>query len=166
MELSFGKSELIADEIYHRTFPKQEWLLTNGIGGFASSTIIGLNTRRYHGLLVASLNPPVDRRLLVAKLDEDLYIDHQPYVLGTNQVRDGYAGGYLYLQRFERYPFPYISSDGRVFDQNHSYGLWEKYLVHYKVINPFQNISFIYFLFSTAEIFTILPGKTNGPSQS
>jgi len=142
VELSFGKSELIADELYHRNFTKQEWLLTNGIGGFASSTIIGLNTRRYHGLLIASLNPPVDRRLLVAKLDEDLYIDDQPYVLGTNQVRDGYAQrGYMYLQRFERYPFPtYIYQMEGVFliktilmvhGENTT-------VVHYKVINPFQ----------------------------
>jgi glycogen debranching enzyme len=40
---------------------QREWLETNGIGGFASSTIVGMNTRRYHGLLVASLRPPVDR---------------------------------------------------------------------------------------------------------
>ncbi|MFY9432808.1 MAG: amylo-alpha-1,6-glucosidase [Thermacetogeniaceae bacterium] len=142
MELSFGKNELIADEVHHKTFPKQEWLLTNGIGGFASSTIIGLNTRRYHGLLVASLNPPVDRRLLVAKLDEDLYIDDQLYVLGTNQVRDGYAQrGYVYLQRFERYPFPtytyqmegvfLIKTILMVHGENTT-------VVHYKVINPFQ----------------------------
>lgn len=142
VELCFGKDDLIADELYHSTFPKQEWLLTNGIGGFASSTIIGLNTRRYHGLLIASLNPPVDRRLLVAKLDEDLYIDHQRYVLGTNQVRDGYAQrGYVYLQRFERYPFPtYIYQMEGVFliktilmvhGENTT-------VVHYKVINPFQ----------------------------
>ena len=142
VELSFGKNELIADEVHHKTFPKQEWLLTNGIGGFASSTIIGLNTRRYHGLLVASLNPPVDRRLLVAKLDEDLYIDDQLYVLGTNQVRDGYAQrGYVYLQRFERYPFPtytyqmegvfLIKTILMVHGENTT-------VVHYKVINPFQ----------------------------
>ncbi len=40
---------------------RREWLETNGLGGFASSTIIGLNTRRYHGLLVAATKPPVGR---------------------------------------------------------------------------------------------------------
>ena len=145
MEMGFGISDL-----HPEIGAGKEWLLTNGIGGFASSTIIGLNTRRYHGLLVASLNPPVDRRLLVAKLDEDLYIDHQPYVLGTNQVRDGYAQrGYLYLQRFERYPFPVyiyqmegvflIKTILMVYGENTT-------VVHYKVINPFQkNISLYIF---------------------
>ncbi|MGI5822294.1 MAG: glycogen debranching enzyme N-terminal domain-containing protein, partial [Bacteroidales bacterium] len=46
------------------------WLLTNGLGGFAVSTVSGINIRRYHGLLIAALNPPVDRRLLLAKLEE------------------------------------------------------------------------------------------------
>ena len=48
---------------------RREWLVTNGIGGFACGTIAGINTRRYHGLLVASLSPPVQRTLLLAKLD-------------------------------------------------------------------------------------------------
>lgn len=102
MELDFGKSEFNPE-----IGPTKEWLVTNGLGGFASGTIIGLNTRRYHGLLVASLHPPVDRRLLVAGLDEDIYINDQRYVLGTNQVRGGYAQqGYRYLQRFRRNPLP------------------------------------------------------------
>ena len=49
---------------------RREWLETNGIGGFASSTIVGLDTRRYHGLLTAALHPPGDRYLLLAKLEE------------------------------------------------------------------------------------------------
>ena len=50
----------------------REWLETNGIGGFASSTITGLNTRRYHGLLVAATKPPVGRMVLLSKLEETL----------------------------------------------------------------------------------------------
>jgi predicted glycogen debranching enzyme len=50
------------------TAPRREWLETNGLGGFASSTIIGLNTRRYHGLLVAATKPPVGRLVLLSKL--------------------------------------------------------------------------------------------------
>jgi predicted glycogen debranching enzyme len=137
MEMSFGISDLNPE-----TGAGKEWLLTNGIGGFAASTIIGLNTRRYHGLLVASLQPPVDRRLLVAKLDEDLYVNGKRIVLGTNQVRDGYAQrGYLYLQRFERYPFPtYTYRVDSVF-------LIKRILmvrgenttvIHYRLLNPFQ----------------------------
>lgn len=102
MELSYGKGALSGE-----AGVRCEWLVTNGLGGFASSTISGLNTRRYHGLLVAALRPPVDRRLLVAKLDEDLYIDGSRYVLGSNLVRGGYAQeGYRHLDRFQRYPFP------------------------------------------------------------
>src|SRR6266702_6844989 len=49
---------------------QREWLVTNGIGGFASGTISGNLTRRYHGLLFAALNPPMGRPQMVAKLDE------------------------------------------------------------------------------------------------
>ena len=52
------------------TAEPREWLCANGVGGFASGTVAGLLTRRYHGLLVAALKPPVGRTLLVAKLDE------------------------------------------------------------------------------------------------
>ena len=51
---------------------RREWLETNGIGGFASSTITGLNTRRYHGLLVAATKPPVGRVVMLSKLEETL----------------------------------------------------------------------------------------------
>jgi len=54
---------------------RREWLETNGIGGYASSTIVGLNTRRYHGLLVAATKPPVGRMVLLSKIEETLIID-------------------------------------------------------------------------------------------
>ncbi|MBS3794864.1 MAG: glycogen debranching enzyme N-terminal domain-containing protein, partial [Candidatus Thorarchaeota archaeon] len=47
-----------------------EWLYTNGLGGYASSTVVGLNTRGHHGLLVCALNPPVDRWLTISRLDD------------------------------------------------------------------------------------------------
>ena len=49
----------------------KEWLITNGIGGFCSSTIIGANTRKYHGLLIAPLTPPARRYLILSKISED-----------------------------------------------------------------------------------------------
>src|SRR5256885_12515744 len=52
----------------------REWLETNGLGGFASSTLTGLNTRRYHGLLVAAVRPPVGRSVLLSKLEEVLIV--------------------------------------------------------------------------------------------
>ena len=53
---------------------RREWLVTNGIGGYASSTVSGINTRKYHGLLVAAFNPPIDRWVLLTKLDEEIRI--------------------------------------------------------------------------------------------
>src|SRR5262250_2190176 len=64
---------------------EREWLVTNGIGGFASGTVSGLLTRRYHGLLIAALRPPLGRTLLVTKLDDSVrYADHS-YSLSTNR---------------------------------------------------------------------------------
>ena len=63
---------------------KKEWIITNGIGGFCSSTVIGANTRRYHGLLIASLNPPASRYLILSKLDESISIEDRNYCLYTN----------------------------------------------------------------------------------
>ena len=51
---------------------QREWLITNGIGGYSSSTIVGANTRKYHGLLVAPLNPPANRYLILSKVDESI----------------------------------------------------------------------------------------------
>jgi len=86
---------------------QREWLETNGIGGFASSTITGLNSRRYHGLLVAALTPPTGRFVLLSKLEETLLIGGRSYELSTNQ----YPGvihpqGYRYLSDFRLDPFP------------------------------------------------------------
>ena len=86
---------------------RREWLETNGIGGFASSTIIGPNTRRYHGLLVAATKPPVGRIVLLSKLEEILIIDGHQIELSANQ----YPGvihpqGYLLLKRFRLDPWP------------------------------------------------------------
>jgi len=85
---------------------EKEWLLTNGIGGFASSTIIGANTRRYHGLLVASLNPPTQRHLILSKIDESILIEGRHYNLYSFKNPDYVMRGYHYLQRFALYPLP------------------------------------------------------------
>ena len=85
---------------------RREWLETNGLGGFASSTIIGLNTRRYHGLLVAATKPPVGRLVLLSKLEETLFIDERRFDLSANR----YPGvvhpqGFRYLKEFRLDPF-------------------------------------------------------------
>ena len=85
----------------------REWLETNGLGGFSSSTIIGLNTRRYHGLLTAATKPPVGRVVMLSKLEETLIIEGQRYELSANQ----YPGvvnprGFQYQTGFRLDPFP------------------------------------------------------------
>ena len=64
----------------------REWLETNGLGSFTSSTIIGLNTRRYHGLLVAATKPPVGRIVMLSKLEETLFIEGQPFDLRPTAI--------------------------------------------------------------------------------
>jgi predicted glycogen debranching enzyme len=68
---------------------EREWLVTNGLGGFASGTVAQANTRRYHGLLVASLKPPVERIVMVAKLDVVAGYRGSRYELGANEFADG-----------------------------------------------------------------------------
>jgi len=68
---------------------KTEWLVTNGLGGYASSTALGVNTRKYHGLLVAALNPPVDRHIALARIDEEIRADGQRFCLGAGENTSG-----------------------------------------------------------------------------
>lgn len=84
-----------------------EWLVTNGIGGFASGTVIGVHRRRYHGLLIASLQPPVERRLLWVKNDEWIETASGRHPLATNDYGDTiYPDGWCHVFRFHLYPFP------------------------------------------------------------
>lgn len=80
----------------------KEWILTNGIGGYASSTIIGANTRKYHGLLVAPLSPPARRFVILSKLDESIEINEKKYNLYTNIGKDYITEGYKHQQDFEK----------------------------------------------------------------
>ncbi|PYX87905.1 MAG: glycogen debranching protein [Acidobacteria bacterium] len=84
-----------------------EWLESNGLGGFASSTITGLNTRRYHGLLIAATAPPAGRTALLSKLEETLVLGENRFELSCNQYPETvHPQGYQYLQRFRLDPFP------------------------------------------------------------
>ena len=80
----------------------REWLVTNGIGGFASGTISGILTRSYHGLLLAALKPPVARTLLLSKLDEIVDYNGQSYALSANRWADNIVSpqGYLNIESF------------------------------------------------------------------
>ena len=81
---------------------KKEWIITNGIGGFSSSTVIGANTRKYHGLLIAALTPPARRFLILSKLDESIEIRNKKYNLYTNIGKTYIAKGYTYQEEFRR----------------------------------------------------------------
>lgn len=86
---------------------RREWLETNGLGGFASSTIAGLNTRRYHGLLTAATRPPVGRMLLLSKLEETLIVGGERYELSANQYPGAvHPQGHRFLKAFRLDPFP------------------------------------------------------------
>lgn len=81
----------------------REWLLTNRIGAYASSTVVGCNTRRYHGLLVAATAPPMGRVTALSSLLERLVIDEQSYELATNEFDGAFAPrGHDFQTRFEQ----------------------------------------------------------------
>ncbi|MBL8227810.1 MAG: glycogen debranching enzyme N-terminal domain-containing protein [Bryobacterales bacterium] len=84
-----------------------EWLETNGTGGFAMGTVSGANTRRYHSLLTASLRPPVERFVMLSRLEEEVLCDGESANLGACQ----YPGivtpsGFRMLSEFQQHPFP------------------------------------------------------------
>ncbi len=99
--MKFGKKQMNLEEGLNK-----EWLITNGIGGYASSTILNCNTRRYHGLLVAPLTPPARRHLILSKIDESIEIDNVKYNLYTNMTKDFVADGYKYQEEFEKEYMP------------------------------------------------------------
>ena len=82
----------------------REWLVTNGIGGYAAGTISGRLSRRYHGLLIATLAPPLDRTLLLGKIDEEVTYKGKKLALYTNHWLSEEIGkphGYLQLEHFK-----------------------------------------------------------------
>jgi predicted glycogen debranching enzyme len=80
----------------------REWLVTNGIGGFASGTIATSMTRRYHGLLIAALQPPLGRNQLVAALDESVRYGGATYALATHRWASGAVDpqGFQFIESF------------------------------------------------------------------
>jgi predicted glycogen debranching enzyme len=95
-------SALSFDEMIAR-----EWLATNALGGYASSTVPGLNTRKYHGLLVAALAPPVRRMVLLSRVEETLVRDGWPFPLASNEYPGAiHPEGYRLLRAFSHDPFP------------------------------------------------------------
>ena len=86
---------------------RKEWLIANGLGGYASSTILGINTRKYHGLLIGAVHPPKDRRVFLSKLDEEIVLGDEAYQLGANEFQSGILPrGFDFLREFSISPFP------------------------------------------------------------
>jgi len=84
-----------------------EWIVTNGLGGYASSTVLNINTRKFHGLLFVAFNPPVSRHLLLSKIDEEIQVGNDRFPLNSNEFRDKvYPEGYKNLKSFALQPFP------------------------------------------------------------
>ena len=97
----------ISDPSRFSTAITREWVETNGLGGWASSTVPGAHTRRYHGLLVAALNPPVDRRVLLSRVDEIVEGEHERFELASS-IFPGvvHPEGHTFLTQFTLSPFP------------------------------------------------------------
>ncbi len=89
----------------------KEYLVTNGIGGYSSSSLCGMNTRRYHGLLIASLNPPVERYVIVSKIEETITNENGEAIdISTNQYPGTfYPNGYMHQHSFAKQPLPVFS---------------------------------------------------------
>ena len=84
-----------------------EWIITNGLGGYASSTVLNINARKFHGLLFVAFNPPVSRHLLLSKMDEEIEISGNCFPLNSNEFKDViYPEGYKNLKGFTLHPFP------------------------------------------------------------
>ncbi len=100
--ISLSRGELGFDEA-----ARKEWLVVNGLGGYASSTVLGLNTRKYHGLLVSALHPPADRTVCLSKLDDEVVTENTAYPLHSNEFENSiFPQGHLFLKAFSVSPFP------------------------------------------------------------
>ena len=88
---------------------RRDWIITNGIGGYCAQSELGCNTRKYHGLLVAALEPPAKRTVILSKLDESIEINDKKYNLFSN-ISNGYISeGYKYYTDFKKEYVPIYS---------------------------------------------------------
>jgi predicted glycogen debranching enzyme len=126
---------------------QREWLVTNGIGGFASGTISGILTRRYHGLLIAALKPPLGRTLVVTKLDETVEYDGQSYPLYADRLSSGaiHPQGFLYIERF------YLDGSIPVW----IYAIGDSLLEKRIWMRPGENTTYIYYKYLRSGITSI-----------
>jgi len=84
----------------------KQWLVTNGIGGYASSTIVGCNTRKYHALLVGPKTPPYNRTCYVSKVNETITVNGVKHEISTNECLGYVSKGFNYQTSFKKEYFP------------------------------------------------------------
>jgi predicted glycogen debranching enzyme len=85
----------------------REWLSVNRLGGYSSGTPVGINTRKYHGLLVAAMSPPVRRMVLLSRVEESIHVDNRSFPLSASEYPDTiHPSGYQNLVAFDHHPFP------------------------------------------------------------
>lgn len=95
---------------------RREWLETNALGGWASSTVAGAHTRRYHGLLVVATQPPVGRMVMLSKIGETLVLPEGRAELACNLYPGAvYPQGHAYLESFVLDPYPVFTYAGAGF---------------------------------------------------
>ena len=105
---------------------EREWIAVNGIGGYASSTVCGLNTRKYHGLLVAAMSPPARRMVLLSHVEETVWTSHGEFALANNEYPGTiFPRGFVYLRAFNVEPFPRWAYQGDGFTIEKSLRLLE-----------------------------------------
>jgi predicted glycogen debranching enzyme len=103
MNIKLQKQEI--NNLEQSTF--LEWIETNGLGGWASGTISGINSRRYHGLLVAATEPPVGRMVMVSKIAETIFTENETVELDANNFNGHiHPKGFQFLESFEKDLFP------------------------------------------------------------
>jgi len=117
---------------------KGEWLQTNGTGAFAMGTEEGLNTRRYHALLVASLKPPVERYVLLSRVEEEVFLEGHRYAIACCQY-PGVAISNPYLKEFNAKPcatWRYDLGGARLEKQVYLIGGKQATVVRYRADRP------------------------------
>ena len=96
------------------TLIDREWLSVNKIGGYACSTVPGLNTRKYHGLLIAAMTPPVRRMVLLSHVEEVITCQGWNFPLACNEYPDTiFPRGDQSLRAFNPDPFPRWAYQGQ-----------------------------------------------------
>jgi len=146
---------------------KKEYIITNGLGSFCSSTIINLHTRKYHGLFIASKDSPINRCLLLSNVEEIISINGKEYQLSNSQWSDESISpqGYNYLRNFILEPYPiWIYEINKVKIIKKIVMFYSKNIVqlNYKIENENNNVNMkIFFLVNNRNIHDVTKGNSS-----